>query len=472
MNFVSIEFGLLLALVYLLGLVSPPRVLPWIVVVASIIFYGGWHWNFVWLLLTVKGLAYFGGLALQRYRSPLLLGASLVAIFSFLIYFKYAGFLIRSANQTLNFVGVKTGFSFADLALPIGVSFFTFQAAAYLIDVYRRDIQAERSPLNFALFMLFFPQLVAGPIERYSHLMPQLKAIGERFRYARDRFGGLFLILQGMVMKLVIADNLSEFVDGVYGALATASPGDVLLSTYFFSVQIYCDFYGYTLMALGTAALLGVDLVNNFNHPYLVANIREFWRCWHISLSRWFRDYLYIPLGGSRVGAVRLAFNLALTLVAVGFWHGASLTFLAWGLVHGLMLVVHRIFRTMIGEPEGGWLAWIWRLLAWILTFHGVTLAWIFFRAADFGAAWAVFSKLLEVPALLVDGGLSFTPYAGFYLCLVFGFAILEVADRLLDLRSLYRRAPPVLQWGVATLLMLGLLMGPERDVQFIYFQF
>lgn len=472
MNFVSVEFGLLLALVFALGLALPEKALPWIVVVASVIFYGGWSWNLVWLLLTVKGLAYIGGLALQRYRSPLLLGVTLVAIFSFLIYFKYAGFLVHSVDQALNLAGVETGFSFANLVLPVGISFFTFQAAAYLIDVYRREIQAERSPLNFALFMLFFPQLVAGPIERYSHLMPQLKVLGERFRCAGDRFGGLFLILQGMVLKLVIADNLSEFVDGVYRTLATASPGDVLLATYFFSIQIYCDFYGYTLMALGTAALFGVDLINNFNHPYLVANIQEFWRRWHISLSRWFRDYLYIPLGGSRVGSVRLAFNLTLTLVAVGFWHGASFTFLVWGLVHGLMLVVHRIFRALVGEPGGSVLALTWRLPAWMLTFHGVTLAWIFFRAADFHAAGTVFSKLLEVPALLVDGGLTFDPYAGFYLWVVFGFVVLEGADRLLDLRGLYRRAPLVLQWAVATLLMLGILMGPERDVQFIYFQF
>lgn len=471
MNFVAVEFGLLLSLIYTLGRVLPAKALPWILVAGSVIFYGGWNWNLVWLLLTVKGLAYIGGFVVQRYRSPLALGVMLGAIFSFLIYFKYAGFLVRSANQALSLFGASTGFSFANLALPIGISFFTFQAAAYLIDVYRREIEAERSLLHFMLFMLFFPLLVAGPIERYSHLMPQLKVIGERLRSAGDPLGGLFLILQGVAIKLVIADNLSVFVDEVYLSPATASPGDILLATYFFSIQIYCDFFGYTLIALGIAAMFGVELINNFNHPYLACNIQEFWRRWHITLSRWFRDYLYIPLGGSRVGNGRLAFNLILTLGLVGFWHGASFTFLAWGFTHGLMLVIHRFFRVVVPKT-GGVSSPAWRLPAWLLTFHGVTVAWVLFRAPDFGAAWTVFSKLLETPALLVAGKLVLNPLVGFYLWIILGFAVWEGANRLLDLRGLYRRAPLLIQSAVAALLLLVTLLGPERDVQFIYFQF
>lgn len=344
---------------------------------------------------------------------------------------------------------------------------------AYLVDVYRKEISAERSPLNFALFMLFFPQLVAGPIERYAHLMPQLKDIGERFRNSSDRFGGLFMILLGLVLKLTIADNLGVFVDETYRAIDSAGPGDVLLATYFFSIQIYGDFYGYTLIALGVAAVFGIDLINNFNHPYFATNIQEFWRRWHISLSRWFRDYMYIPLGGNRVGPFRLAFNLTLTFVAVGFWHGANFTFLVWGGLHGLMLTVHRLFQKLAGESRNWFSRHVRGLVSWLLTFHGVTLAWVLFRAPNFDVARVAYSKLLEVPGqLFTNGVVVFSPYADFHLLIVGGFIVLAAADYLFDLRASYRKAPLVLQCAIAAILMLAVLMGPERDVQFIYFQF
>jgi len=309
------------------------------------------------------------------------LTVGIVLSLSVLGFFKYFNFFLLSAEQLLSRLHVLVPHSTLQVLLPVGISFYTFHSLSYMVDVYRRRVQATWSLIDIGLYILFFPQLVAGPILRATSFLPQL-GVAKQFA-AVDWRGALVLFLVGFFKKACVADNLSPLVDPVFANPPAYGAADALVATLSYTVQIYCDFSGYTDMAIAAAAMLGYHLPANFAHPYLAANLADFWRRWHISLSSWLRDYLYIPLGGNRYGTVATVRNLMLTMLLGGLWHGAAWTFVFWGALHGIGLVVHRAFASVAGigsrPPER-----MFSALPILVTFCWVSFAWIFFRAATF----------------------------------------------------------------------------------------
>jgi len=360
---------------------------------ASYVFYGAWDWRFLALLWISTGVDFAVGRALARdgdeRRRRLLLSASLAVNLGILGAFKYAGFFVGSAQRLLESAGLAPNLPILELVLPVGISFYTFQTLSYTIDVYRGRLEPTPRLLDFALFVAWFPQLVAGPIERASRLLPQITS--PRTVADEQWSSGLQLLLWGYLKKVVVADGLARYVDRAFALPEEATPIALWLGVYAFALQIYCDFSGYTDIARGVSRLFGIELMENFRQPYLSRNIAEFWRRWHVSLSTWLRDYLYIPLGGNRRGERRRYANLAITMLLGGLWHGASWTFVAWGGLHGLALAGHRLWRGTrgVGEPPApdGAAAWVRQLAAGLLTFHFVALLWVFFRAEDFADA-------------------------------------------------------------------------------------
>jgi alginate O-acetyltransferase complex protein AlgI len=353
--------------------------------------------------------------------------------------------------------------------LPIGISFYTFEAINYTIDVYRRRVPAERNLAHFMLFITFFPHLVAGPIVRARDFLPQVRR-PKRWDWARIHLGVHYLLI-GLFKKLAIADRMALYADPVFAEPGQYASGAVWLATVAYALQIYCDFSGYTDMALGSAHLLGYKLAKNFNLPYLAGNVSEFWRRWHISLSTWLRDYLFIPLGGSRGSTWQTSRNLLVTMGLGGLWHGASWTFVFWGLLHGIFLVVHRAFQRWCKRHER-----LDRLLQSLpgtairmsLTLSCVCLGWVFFRATTFGAAATVLRKLI-----LPEPGLASTLH---YHSLWYTVAIVAICHALTHhglWKQLAIRLPAaLLGFGYAAVLTLALVLAPDTGKAFIYFQF
>jgi D-alanyl-lipoteichoic acid acyltransferase DltB (MBOAT superfamily) len=304
---------------------------------------------------------------------------------SFLGFFKYFNFFIDNAERLLSAVGLHFGAPVLYVILPAGISFYTFESMSYVIDVYRRKVKSTDKFFDFALFIAYFPKLVAGPIMRISQLLPELQT--KRKVTTQHIMTGCVLILVGLVRKAVIADAIGREVDAIFAAPHNFSSPELLKGIYLFALQIYCDFAGYSDIARGTSRLLGIELIENFQQPYFAANVSEFWRRWHISLSSWLRDYVYIPLGGSRDGTVNTYRNQMLTMLLGGLWHGAAWSFVIWGGLHGMYLAVHRM---VVGDKKRSAppTLWSWqRLAGMFITFHCVLLAWIFFRAPGFRAA-------------------------------------------------------------------------------------
>jgi D-alanyl-lipoteichoic acid acyltransferase DltB (MBOAT superfamily) len=443
----------------------------WIILAASVVFYGWWNPAYLLLLFGVIVLSWAGALIVQRWRSRLMLAAVLVGELSLLLYFKYAAFIVSNLRVAGEWMGHPIDAGVPAILLPAGISFMTFQGVAYVIDVYRGELAPVRSFIDVAVFKSFFPQLVAGPIERGAHLLPQLARLGTGSVAHAPLARAVFMIMKGVFLKLVIADNMSVIVDSVYTNVAAASPLDTLLAVYAFSIQIYCDFYGYTMIALGSALLFGIDLVNNFRHPYAARSIQDFWRRWHISLSLWFRDYLYIPLGGSRVSLPRHAVNLLMVMFAVGLWHGAAWTFVIWGALHGGMLALHLLYRKLRAPASLPVPHAIGAFAGWFITFHAVTLAWIPFRARDLTTPGIVLGKLAEWLRHPRDYGTAVYGLS-FYLWLVAAFVIFEWLDASNDLDTGFVRLPAFSQAAVLTVLCLATYLGPLKDVAFLYFQF
>ena len=471
MNFVSSEYALLLLVTLLASVASRGRATTYVVLAASLVFYGWWNPIFLLLLLAVIVLSWAGALVVGRWRSKSMLAAVVVGELSLLLYFKYATFIALNARALAGLLHLPAPGDLPPVLLPAGISFMTFQGVAYVIDVYRGHLTPVRSFVDVALFKSFFPQLVAGPIERGPHLLPQLRALEGGFWNRASMARGTFMIMKGVFFKFVIADNMSTVVNGVYGNVPGASAFDTALAVYAFTIQIYCDFYGYTMIALGSASLFAVDLVNNFEHPYLATSIQDFWRRWHISLSQWFRDYLYIPLGGNRVGLARHLFNLLLVMFAVGLWHGANWTFVVWGAMHGLALALHVVWRRMAGLARLPIPEPVARGLGWVVTVHFVALAWIPFRSPDLQVPWVIAGKWMT---WLMHPTMSPTSVYGlpFYLWLGVAFAAVEWLDAMVDLQSAYERLPGLAQASVLFGLCLATYLGPLKDVAFLYFQF
>ncbi len=480
MLFNSLHFLVYFPIVAAVYFLIPHRVRWAWLLVASYYFYMCWKPAYVaviWLLTIVDYVAgRVIGSASTEGRRRLFLAISLASNLGLLFLFKYFNFVndtLRAFTESFDFV---YGIPDLDVILPIGISFHTFQALNYTIDVYRRAREPERHLGRFALFIAFFPQLVAGPIERAGHLLPQF-LVEHRFD-AVLAASGLRLMLWGFFKKLVIADRLAVFVNAVYDEPSTQSGLRLTVATYCFAYQIYCDFSGYSDIAVGAARVLGFDLTRNFERPYFATSIRAFWRRWHISLSTWFRDYVFIPLGGSRVGSWRLATNLMIVFLVSGLWHGANWTYIVWGGLHGAFMVAALAtsqVRDRIWGSLGPAALRVRPFVAGIVTFHLVTIAWISFRAASLADAGTVVTRIVA----WADTGqpLSVAGFDSVEFVLAIAFvAMLELVQVVQErghIATLLARLPSVARLALyAAVALIILLFGRFDERAFIYFQF
>lgn len=414
MLFNSIDFAVFLPIVFAIYWLIPKqqiRLQNVVLLIASYVFYGWWDWRFLSLIIISSTVDYFVGLAMQReqeqLKRKLLLMTSLVVNLGLLGFFKYFNFFAESFASAFSFFGVGFEASRLNIVLPVGISFYTFQTLSYTIDVYRRKLEPTKDAIDFFAFVSFFPQLVAGPIERATNLLPQFHKQRE-FDHS-NAVDGARQILWGLFKKIVIADNCAIFVNMVFADHAAYSGSTLLLAAVLFAFQIYGDFSGYSDIAIGTARLFGFKLMQNFAFPYFSRDIAEFWRRWHISLSSWFRDYLYIPLGGSRGSQAKTIRNIFAIFLVSGFWHGANWTFVVWGFLHALYFLPLQIFgqnrKNLEGIDESKLLPSLRELTGIVTTFFLVVIAWIFFRAENVSMAFdyvaRVFSlSLFSVPEI------------------------------------------------------------------------
>ena len=462
-------FALLLPTLALYWLMPWQRARLALLLVASLVFYSYFHWPSVFLLLFTISFNYALGLRQARRRSAgqltLIIGVNL----SLLLWFKYSGFIADNVNALLSLTGAHWAVPRPPAFLPLGISFFTFQVIAYQVDVYRGEIAAEPSFLRFAVFKSFFPQLIAGPIVRAHDFLPQLRS---RAKFDAALFHhGIWLVLAGLALKIGVADVLAQFANEAFRDPSALSSSGAWTSLYAYAFQLFADFWGYSTIAVGLAAMFGLTLPLNFDTPYFSASLQEFWRRWHITLSFWFRDYVYIPLGGGRS---HLARNLLITMGLAGLWHGAGWTFVLWGLGHGTWLLVERLLvggkvkepaapklRAQRAFSEGGRAV---RFVKIVLVFHGVCLLWVLFRAPTLPIAGAYYSRLLwphdgtGTPAVLINWLVM--------IALVQWPLAWTFKERRFPALSLRR------QWLLAAACLYFILAYAGAKVDFIYFNF
>jgi alginate O-acetyltransferase complex protein AlgI len=474
MLFCSSEYAM-----FLTAVVAAYWVLPWarlrvlLLLGASIWFYASWSAELAFIVVATSMLDFVLARCIEAVKAPLgrrlLLMTSLACNVGILIYFKYANFFLGSLEQALKATGSQASFPVLSILAPIGISFYTFEAISYVVDVYQRKIPAERNPFHFLLFITFFPHLVSGPIVRGRDFLPQIRR-PKRWSWPRAHFG-LSLLALGLFKKMAIGDRMAAFVEPVFDHPEIYCTSAIWQAVLAFTIQLYCDFSGYSDMALGAAHLLGYKLTPNFRMPYLATNVSDLWRRWHISLSTWIRDYLYIPLGGSRSSNVRTCVNLVVVMTLGGLWHGANWGFLVWGLLHGVFLVVHRGFQAWC-RPRPlvrNWLATIpGTFVRWALTFGSFMIAIVFFRAQTLQGALAMFRGLLHRRA---GAEMPIARDALYVLALVVIVAHLFGAAKLWPRLRLYLPTP-ALGACYAGLVVMGLLLAPKVSAAFLYFQF
>jgi len=465
MIFNSLEYILFLPLVFVLFYLFRHKFRVFILLAASYYFYISWNPVFIILILLSTLIDFGAGLSLERTRSKftrrLILVISICANLGFLFFFKYFNFALENVNEILLAVkGSYQPIEAWDIILPIGISFYTFQTMSYTIDVYNGKTKAEKNLPYFALYVCFFPQLVAGPIERYNNLLPQFKEKAQLL--IQNISHGGRLILYGLFMKMVIADNLGVFVDSVYGDISGASSLNLLIGSVFYSFQIYCDFHGYTTIAIGSAKLFNVNLSENFRTPYLSASITEFWRNWHITLTTWFRDYIYYPLGGNRGSVLKLGLAILTVFIVSGIWHGAKWTFILWGLFHALFV----LFEKIVGWDKQSTNVFL-KAIKWGVTFTLVTALWVFFRSPDMDTALLYFKSIannwsLKGEALNIE------------LFVLLGvFVVSDIITRKKNFAIVLEKVPSVFRGAVYFVLIFLLLSRSGTDMNpFIYFQF
>lgn len=482
MLFNSMAFAVFLPIVFILYWLLPQKFRWVLLFVSSYYFYMSWDVKYVVLILFTTGVSYFAAICMEktekRGKQRILLAAALVASLGVLFFFKYYDFFLTSAAAGLARFAIELHPKTLDLVVPVGISFYTFQTLSYVIDVYRGDVKAEHHFGKYATFISFFPQLVAGPIERTKNLLPQITA-EHTFDYAQASYG-LRLIGWGFFKKLVIADNLAPRVDMIYESINSYTGFPLVIAVFFFAIQIYCDFSGYSDIAIGTAKLFGIDLMTNFKSPYFSASVREFWSRWHISLSTWFKDYVYIPLGGNRVGKVRHAFNLLVTFLVSGLWHGAAWTYVAWGGVHGAAQVVETAFpHSKKKQSDVKHTPWWWIRVAAVFFF--CCLAWVLFRAENIETAIYVFQNLFkginDFDTYMENGilQLGIQGLEGTLLAIV--IVMLTIFDYLSlrrDVMSSVKKLPVVPRWAlyIVVLVIIIILSPLDSSKEFIYFQF
>jgi len=434
-----------------------------LIFLSSLVFYGWWDWRFVCLLLITGGVDFYTAQRIEQSQDPAVrkrwLALSLISNLGALGFFKYWGFFVDSAVTALGHLGIEASRPVLSIILPAGISFYTFQALSYTVDVYLGTMKCDRNPVRYFAFLTFFPQLVAGPIERASALLPQFHVTRQVTGALINR--GLWLILWGFFMKVVLADYLGPLVDLAFDSKSTGGRV-VALGTLAFGGQIYCDFAGYSSIALGLAYTMGFQLSTNFSQPYLAGNIQEFWRRWHQTLSTWFRDYVYIPLGGDRRGRRRTLINVVGTFGVAGLWHGANWTFVLWGLCHGAALAVFRLWKA---SPFGRWtMPWP---MGWVLTLSVVGVGWLFFRATSLSHAFSLLEAWWKGQP---------PPWAGSY-----ALAVVPAIAAIFAMDVFNRRFPwdRVVRWpmtarvGIQALLLVFIVARWGREASpFIYFQF
>ena len=473
MVFNSLHFVWFFLVVYAAYRLLPHRAQNWLLLAASYYFYAAWDWRFLSLLLASTIVDYSCALAIarsdSRRRRRTILILSLSFNLAMLGFFKYFNFFAENLHVVFGAVGWQLDFVTVRVLLPIGISFYTFMTMSYVIDVYRREIPPTRDLLDFAVFIAFFPHLVAGPILRAAKLLPQIDS-PRRITGVQTR-EGLWLVAWGYLQKVFLADNLAPLANAVFEPGAQPAGVDVLLGTYAFAFQIYGDFAGYSNIARGTSKLMGIELIENFRFPYFVRTPQEFWRHWHISLSTWLRDYLYIPLGGNRGAAWRTRVNLFVTMVLGGLWHGAAWTFIIWGVYQGLLLIVYREAPRLRFARE--WLLGpspFARALGWAVMFHLTCFGWLIFRARSAEQIGVLTSRLVtafgpatvDVRGLLVPLALYTTPLLLVHVCEAYYDDVLAVP-----------RLPRAVRYSVyAATFYLTMLFGNFGGAEFIYFQF
>ena len=470
MLFNSLHFLVFFPLVVVSYFALTPKYRTYLLLIASYYFYMCWEPEYVLLIAGSTVIDYFAAQKIYQSKKQATrkawLWTSLAVNLGVLFFFKYFNFFSENISNTLNQLNVFYELPLYKFLLPVGISFYTFQTLSYTLDVYHGRLAPENNFARFALFVSFFPQLVAGPIERATHLLPQFKAV-YNFEYERV-VSGLKLMLWGFFKKLVVADLLAIYVNTVYNDVESFQGFPLIWATIFFAIQIYCDFSGYSDIAIGAARVMGFDLMTNFRQPYFSRSIREFWSRWHISLSTWFRDYLYIPLGGNRVVRWRWYYNLFVTFLVSGVWHGANWTFIVWGALHGVYLIIEILInQKQFKYNQSFKLAQIFRVG---ITVSLVCIAWVFFRANNVHDAVLVFTNVLDFSAGGLIGVATFT-IKSFMMCLVGIMVVLCV-----DLFSACNWNLPKHRGVNYALVMIQLIsiycFGVFEEQAFIYFQF
>ncbi len=480
MLFNSIDFAIFLPIVFILYWFVMNKRLKLqnlLIVAASYLFYGWWDYRFLSLIFFSTIVDYSVGLKLAKEKNEIkrkiLLWTSILVNLGFLGFFKYYNFFLDNFITAFSFFGTEIKPNSLNIILPVGISFYTFQTLSYTIDVYRRKFEPTKDFIAFGAFVSFFPQLVAGPIERAKNLLPQFYS-KRKFNYAKA-VDGMRQILWGLFKKIVIADTCAEFANMIFNNSAEYSGSTLVLGALFFTFQIYCDFSGYSDIAIGTARLLGFDIIRNFAFPYFSRDIAEFWRRWHISLSTWFRDYLYIPLGGSHGSTLMKVRNIFIIFIVSGFWHGANWTFIFWGTLNAIyflplmLLNKNRINTDIIAQ--GKYLPSIKELLNMFITFCLTVLAWIFFRAENLAHAFqyldVIFSQsLFSIPRFLVMSRIPIIFTIFFILIEWVGRENQYALERLgLKWKRYYR-------WAMYLFITLLIVIFSDNQQEFIYFQF
>ncbi len=481
MLFNTMEFFWFFLFVTPLYFLLPHRVRWFFLLAVSYFFYMSWNVKYGVLILLSTAINYISAICIHRARTPksrrLALFLGLGGSLGMLFLFKYYNFAVETFNSIGHWLGNGPVLPYHSLLLPVGISFFTFQTLSYTLDVYMGKREPEYHFGIFALYVSFFPQLVAGPIERSTRLMPQFHEV-KRFRW-NNLWPGLQLIMTGLIKKVVIADRLAVAVNTVYGDIPGHTGLELVLATVFFAFQIYCDFSGYSDIAIGTARILDFDLMKNFDRPYLSRSVGEFWRRWHISLSTWFKDYLYIPLGGSKGGEARTALNLLIVFIISGVWHGASFTFIIWGMLNGLYLVVERYwlegaYRRLDALYPGNPVIAGFRIC---FTFTLICFSWIFFRAPTLPDAFQVISRIFSGSSVFRAESLGLSaidlPVAVFG---ILTLMVIEACRHFIPQAVPPRPTPFILRLSLFyTMFFILILMGVyghHEASQFIYYAF
>ncbi|MDO5975344.1 MBOAT family O-acyltransferase [Flavivirga jejuensis] len=458
-----------------------------LILISSYVFYGWWDWRFLILIVISSLVDFLVGKAIDKTENKgkrkSFLAISLFVNLGFLVYFKYTNFFIDTFVDAFTLFGKNIEISTLNIILPVGISFYTFQTLSYTIDIYRNQLKSTNNALAFFSFVAFFPQLVAGPIERASHLLPQFYKT-YKFNYVQIK-SGLLLIAFGLFKKMVIADRAAIIVNQVYNSPNDYKGIEAIIATILFAFQIYCDFSAYSDIAIGTARTMGFDLMKNFDSPYFSKSITEFWRRWHISLSTWFRDYVYIPLGGSRKGKYKTYANLFIVFLVSGLWHGAAINFVIWGAIHGLIMVLEKAtYKSRIKLYKSLGLdknSFSNRLFFASITFIVVCFAWVFFRADTFANAWTLIGSIFDNNFIILftdqiyELGLE---KGNLVILLVFMVLLLffEVIHNRKSVASLLNKQSIIFRWSTYVAVIMVIIIfgvyGGEDKSQFIYFQF